>query len=93
VTDLDEMWARLERHQPFADERGHGDAWRKMCEERTPEAAKNAAFGCVYAGAMDAAGFAAMDAAWAAGNAARAGAAVAWFAKIAIRNINESEEK
>jgi len=22
---LDEMWARLEAHQPFADKRGYGD--------------------------------------------------------------------
>ena len=39
MTDLNEMWTRLERHQPFAGARGHGEAWAKVCEERTLEAA------------------------------------------------------
>jgi hypothetical protein len=36
---LDEMWERLEAHQPFADKRGYGTAWRQMCEERTRQTA------------------------------------------------------
>jgi hypothetical protein len=39
---IEEMWIRLIAHQPFADQRGYGAAWAHMCEERTPEAAKNA---------------------------------------------------
>ena len=36
---LDEMWSRLEAHQPFADKRGYGPAWKQMCEERTRQTA------------------------------------------------------
>ena len=63
MTDLNEMWSRLEAHQPFADARGYGDAWAKLCRERTPElvemaAAAWAAAACaaeaVYAAAADA---------------------------------------
>ena len=36
---LDEMWERLEAHQPFADKRGYGPAWKQMCEERTRQTA------------------------------------------------------
>jgi len=42
MTDLDEMWAALEAHQPIADARGYGLEWREMCEQRTPEAARAA---------------------------------------------------
>ena len=35
---LEEMWTRLAQHQPFADERGYGEAWAKMCAERTEAA-------------------------------------------------------
>ena len=40
---LEEMWTRLAQHQPFADERGYGEAWAAMCEERTEAAARAAA--------------------------------------------------
>lgn len=43
ATDMAIMWARLEAHQPSADRRGYGAEWRKMCEERTAEAARAAA--------------------------------------------------
>jgi hypothetical protein len=36
---LAEMWAALAEYQPQADANGHGESWRKMCEERTEEAA------------------------------------------------------
>ena len=36
---LDHMWARLEAHQPFADERGYGPAWKQMCQDRTRKTA------------------------------------------------------
>jgi hypothetical protein len=37
------MWKWLGEHQSVADQRGYGAAWKIMCEERTAEAAKNAA--------------------------------------------------
>jgi len=37
---LDEMWARLEAHQPFADQRGYGPAWKQMCQDRTRQTAE-----------------------------------------------------
>ena len=40
---LEDMWQRLERHQPFADRRGYGEAWAKMCRERTQDTAAAAA--------------------------------------------------
>lgn len=40
---LDEMWVRLAQHQPYADQRGYGPEWARMCRERTPEAAWAAA--------------------------------------------------
>jgi hypothetical protein len=36
---LDEMWARLEAHQPYADKRGYGPAWKQMCQDRTRKTA------------------------------------------------------
>jgi hypothetical protein len=39
MTTLNEMWARLEQHQRFADQRGYGAAWKIMYEQRTPDAA------------------------------------------------------
>ena len=39
---IEEMWIRLTAHQPFASQWGYGEAWAKMCTERTPEAAKDA---------------------------------------------------
>ena len=35
---LDEMWERLAQHQSYADQKGYGEAWAKMCAERTQEA-------------------------------------------------------
>jgi precorrin-3B methylase len=39
---LAEMWRELAEYQPFADRDGHGESWRRMCEERTEEAAERA---------------------------------------------------
>ena len=36
---INDMWDRLTAHQPYADARGSGPEWVRMCEERTPEAA------------------------------------------------------
>ena len=38
MTEVDEMWAALTAYQPCADKAGHGDSWRKMCEDRTKDA-------------------------------------------------------
>jgi hypothetical protein len=87
VTDLAEMWAHLEAHQSFADERGYGLEWKRMCAKRTPRAAKWVA---EVLAATDAA-----DAAWAARAAAAAvdaswdAAAAAW---AAIGHINKARE-
>jgi len=67
----DWMWRTvLPQSQAFADEKGFGDEWRRMCDERTAEAARAA-----YAAACDAAyaaAAAANDAAYAAAASAAA---------------------
>ena len=40
---LEEMWQRLEQHQPFANQRDYGEAWTKMCTKRTKYSANFAA--------------------------------------------------
>jgi hypothetical protein len=37
---LAEMWRELAEYQPFADRDGHGESWRRMCAERTEDAAE-----------------------------------------------------
>lgn len=78
---LEEMWQRLAAHQPFADERGYGVAWARMCEERTPEAARIAsnAESC------------ARSAACAAADAATHVALAVLAAAHAVRSIERSE--
>jgi hypothetical protein len=39
MIDLEPMWAALAKYQPYADQDGHGDSWRKVCEKRTPDLA------------------------------------------------------
>jgi hypothetical protein len=39
---LAEMWRELSEYQTQADRDGHGESWRRMCEERTEEAAQAA---------------------------------------------------
>jgi hypothetical protein len=38
------FWARIQKHQPIADENFFGDEWRALIQTRTMEAAKAAAF-------------------------------------------------
>ena len=78
---IDQMWERLAQHQPFADARGYGSEWARMCRERTPEAAKTAAE----------AAWAAAAAAWAEAAEARAAAAEARAAAEAVEWIEEAE--
>jgi hypothetical protein len=42
MTDLEPMWDALAKYQPYADQDGHGNSWRRMCNERTPKAAWDA---------------------------------------------------
>jgi len=69
MTDLDEMWALLEAHQSFADAGGYGKAWKIMCEQRTPDAAWDAAWAAYAAEAAADAAYA-VEAAAAAADAA-----------------------
>ena len=39
---LAEMWRDLSEYQPMADADGYGEAWAKMCSERTKQAAERA---------------------------------------------------
>ena len=104
-TLIDLMWEKFAEHQPEADRLGYGAAWRRMCEERTVEAA-DAAWDAAGDAAWDAAGDAAAWAACAAEAAAWA-ASAAWFeadaawdaaeyvesrAKRAIEYIERAEE-
>ena len=82
MSNLNEMWTALERYQPYAEKLGFGDAWRRMCEERTEKSA--------YAAAWEA-----WDAAGAAGAAASAAARAAEAARYrwsqyAIENIRKA---
>jgi len=86
MTDLDEMWAALEAHQPIADARGYGLEWREMCRERTPESATAAG---AAAGDTD---WAAWAAAWAAARAAASLVDAEMWAKFAIERIARAEE-
>ena len=73
IMTLDEMWERLAQHQSYADQKGYGEAWAKMCAERTPEA--------VWAA------WAAPEAAWAIWTAAEApNPAVEWIEKAEGKN-------
>jgi hypothetical protein len=97
---LDEMWARLAQHQPYADKHGYGPAWATMCKKQTAKAAFAA---CAAADAVDSVGAAnaAGDAAWAAADAvdavgaANAAGDAAWAvddAAAAIRYIENAEK-
>ena len=87
---LDEMWERLVQHQPYADQKGYGPEWARMCEERTPEAAW-ALPTRITRPAADAA-----EAAWAAWARAALGAAgwaVAEAVAEAVKWIEKAEGK
>ena len=40
MTVLEPMWVVLAKYQPYANADGHGESWRRMCEERTVKAAE-----------------------------------------------------
>ena len=79
MTELDEMWDALEKHQFRADKRGHGESWAEMCRLRT-EKACTAASKAAYADAV-----VAVDAVcgWFAAAAAAAAYAAAGYAEAA----------
>jgi hypothetical protein len=72
---LDEMWERLVQHQPYADQRGYGEAWAKMCRERTQESMADAADAALLAGDV--------TCRWSATGAA---AAIQWIEKAEGKN-------
>jgi chorismate mutase len=65
---LAEMWWKLSKYQEQADRDGHGESWRRMCEERTT--------GVALAASLAATQDAAKAAAWAAAHAQEAIAAI-----------------
>ena len=89
MTDLTEMWQELARYQPYADKRGFGDAWKRMCEERTDYAAYVAAYVASRSNRADR---------WLAANAAEYAGDVAAeadgeWSQLAIKNIREAIEQ
>ena len=91
MTTLDQMWERLAQHQPKADELGYGKAWKRMCEERTEDAADRASEAA--ADAAWRAGKSRADAAYAAMDAALSASDAAWRAERAIKLIEKAEGK
>jgi hypothetical protein len=75
------MWEALSRYQPYADQDGHGESWRVMCEERTQEAA--------WTASVAARGEASAMAAWAAATApaAKAAESAAYWSACSIERI------
>lgn len=90
MSDLNEMWAALEAYQPIADQKGHGESWKRMTTERTGSAARTAA----KAAAWDARGaaLAASNAAWSAADAADSVQMAATASGQTIKRINEAME-
>jgi len=78
---LAEMWRELSEYQPQADRNGHGESWRRMCAERTEEAARAAARAATVA-----------RAAWAAWAAWAASERTAWAAGQSIAAIRRAKE-
>lgn len=90
--NLDEMWERLAQHQHYADERGYGPEWSRMCAERTEAAAWAAARAAdAVAETAETAAWAAETAAWAA--AAEAAAETAWAAAEALGWIERAARR
>ena len=99
---LAEMWRELAEYQPQAERDGHGESWRKMCEERTKESARDAA-DAAFAVAVPAkdklahvaaleAGFSARNAAWAEMAQSKSVKAAAEEATDAISAIRRAKE-
>ncbi len=80
---LAEMWRELSEYQEQADRDGHGESWRRMCEERTQAAACNAAHGAREIS---------RESAWSASYAVREAAQMSAMASIAaIRRAKEAK--
>ena len=92
MTDLNEIWARIEAHQPSADRRGFGLEWRVMCEERTNIAAEAAVRAAVKA-ARYAKTFAAVKAALAAADVAHTAGELANLERQTIECATNAEGK
>ena len=97
MTDLSAMWDALARYQPFADADGHGESWKRMCEERTIDAAVAAVNAARAKAAWAEATYAAASAAsWAESaaeaevEAADAEVDVAYWSDRAIKRIEQA---
>jgi hypothetical protein len=99
---LAEMWRELESYQPQADADGHGESWRRMCEARTKQAARDAgsaAHAVAVASRTQLAKLAALDArdstlfaGWASGNYVEGLKSVAEDGHSAIAAIRRAKE-
>jgi hypothetical protein len=93
MTILDDMWEALEAHQHIADHKGYGEAWARMCSERTAAAAYDAYDAAANAAAAyDAYAYAAYDAAAAYDAYADADAYADRCYKSAIAHITEAND-
>jgi len=81
MIDLEPMWLALAKYQPYADADGHGESWRRMCEERTYHAAITAAELAPWADVCFAAEWA--------GDAAGRAASATDVAVVAIKRIEK----
>ena len=88
MDDLTQMWDALARYQPYADKDGHGESWRRMCEQRTKAASWDATHAAEDA-AADAAGM------WKSGGYAAAWAAsmTAVWSDLAFERVEQAIKK
>jgi hypothetical protein len=77
-----QMWAALAEHQEQADKDGHGESWRKMCEQRTVYSTYEARTAACHAAqnTEETAAEGKWAAAW----------AMAWAAEDAFRSVVEN---
>ena len=96
--ELNQMWQRLEKHQPYADKAGYGPEWQAMCTERTTktaaeaQAAADAVWDEACASDFDAAWEATAAAASRAAAAAQAAAAAVMAAERAVKWVKQAEK-
>lgn len=88
MSDLNEMWAALERYQPYADKKGHGESWKRMTQKRT----KDAAWTAIVTMWASPTSRLARNAVWAARAALHPAEDSERFAAQAIELINEAME-
>ena len=77
-----DMWTRLEQHQTFADQRGYGAEWRRMCEQRTATSAEVAHYAARE--------YATREVTWAAAHAAGRAAEALYALEEAAHNATDA---